>query len=530
MIQGTGSHVGKSVLAAALCRIFYREGYRVAPFKSQNMALNSYVTEDGGEMGRAQVVQAEAAGIPPHVDMNPILLKPTGQATSQVIVLGKPIGNLSAREYHGDWTKNAMSIIMGAWERLAEQYQLVVVEGAGSPAEINLKDTEVVNMRVAAATKTPVLLVGDIDKGGVLASLVGTMELLEPEERDMVAGFIINKFRGDVSLFQPAVEFLEQKTGKPVLGVIPYFQGFKVQEEDGQTDLVGQDRSTGRAGLERSMAKVDIAVIRLPHISNFTDFDALGDEPDVTLRYIGKGQTINQSDLVIIPGSKNTIEDLLYLQQSGLAAELAALNQQGTPVIGICGGYQMLGRELRDPLRTESSIESMAGLGLLDAVTVFEPEKITCQVTAEIRGVDSFLKRISLGRGAQAAGDWQPMSLTDCRLTGYEIHMGRTELGADSCSAFQIVTRSGQAVDCADGGISSQGLVLGTYMHGIFDNDLFRRNLINALRVSKGLQPADTSEGLSVLEQRERDYDKLAQVVRDNLNMPLLRRIMGLEE
>ena len=509
MLQGTGSHVGKSVLVAALCRIFRQEGYRVAPFKSQNMALNSFVTKDGGEMGRAQVVQAEAAGVEPSVDMNPILLKPTGQASSQVIVLGKPIGNISARKYHGEWTREAMGIIMGAWERLCAKYELLVIEGAGSPAEVNLKSSEVVNMRIAKATNSPVILVGDIDKGGVLASLVGTLELLEPEERDLVAGFIINKFRGDVSLFQPAIEFLEQKTGKPVLGVVPYFQGFKVQEEDSQTDLC----SPARPGLERDMQKVELAVIRLPHISNFTDFDALGDEPDVHLRYVGREQSLGKPDLVVLPGSKNTIEDMVYVQQSGLAAEILALHSAGTPVIGICGGYQMLGRELRDPLHTESSIPSVRGLGLLDMVTIFETEKVTCQVTALLKGGGCFLE-----------------GLEGTTVSGYEIHMGRSELGSQAAPAFTITERSGEEVHCPDGAVSRDGMVMGTYLHGIFDNDVFRRHLLNVLRVKKGLEPVNAQEGLSVLEQRERDYDKLAQVVRDSLNMNLLRKIMGLVE
>lgn len=509
MIQGTGSHVGKSVLVAALCRIFKQDGWSVAPFKSQNMALNSFVTKDGGEMGRAQVVQAEAAGIDPDVDMNPILLKPTGQASSQVIVLGKSIGNISAREYHQEWTKNAMTTIMGAWERLSAKHEVLVIEGAGSPAEINLKDTEVVNMRIAKATDSPVILVGDIDKGGVLASLVGTLELLEPDERDRVAGFIINKFRGDVSLFQSAIEFLEQRTGKPVLGVVPYFQGFKVQEEDSQTDLSAPEKA--RPGMETAMQQVDVAVLRLPHISNFTDFDALGDEPDVNLRYIGKDQHLKNPDLIIVPGSKNTIEDLVYLHQSGLAQEILALHAEGTPVIGICGGYQILGRELRDPLHTESAIPVLQGLRLLDTITTFEPEKITCQVEAVISGSGPFLS---------------PMQ--GARVTGYEIHMGQSSLGPDAQPAFTVTTRSGEGVLCPDGAVSKDGLVLGTYLHGIFDNDQFRRNLINALRKHKGLTPMEEFDGLSVAEQRERDYDKLAQVVRDSLKMPLLRQIMGM--
>lgn len=508
MLQGTGSHVGKSVLVAALCRMLKQDGYTVAPFKSQNMALNSFVTKDGGEMGRAQVVQAEAAGLEPHVDMNPILLKPTGQASSQVIVLGKSIGNLSARRYHQEWTTQALDIIEGAYDRLTSNHEVMVIEGAGSPAEVNLKATEIVNMRIAKLTNSPVLLVGDIDKGGVLASLVGTLELLDPDERDLVAGFIINKFRGDVSLFHPAIEFLEQKTGKPVLGVIPYFQGFKVQEEDSIPEEEGV-----RPGLEHQMQQVEIVVMRLPHVSNFTDFDPLAAEPDVHLRYVNLGQSIGTPDIIILPGSKNTIEDLLFLEKAGFAEAIRQLAAVGTPVIGICGGYQMLGRQIHDPLHTESAIPSVKGLGLLDMTTTFAPEKITSQVEATVVGAGPFF-----------AG------LEDQVVTGYEIHMGRTELGSGVTPAFRLNSRSNQAVNLADGGVSGDGWVFGTYLHGIFDNDGFRRNMINVLRERKGLAVLNAVEGLSVLQQRERDYDKLAQVVRDNLNMPLLYQIMGLEE
>lgn len=508
MLQGTGSHVGKSVLVAALCRILKQDGYKVAPFKSQNMALNSFVTKDGGEMGRAQVVQAEAAGLEPHVDMNPILLKPTGQASSQVVVLGKSIGNLSARRYHQEWTTKALDIIEGAYGRLTAAHEVMVIEGAGSPAEVNLKATEIVNMRIAKLTNSPVLLVGDIDKGGVLASLVGTLELLEPEERDLVAGFIINKFRGDVSLFQPAIEFLEQKTGKPVLGVIPYFQGFKVQEEDS----IPEDEGI-RPGLEQQMQQIEIVVMRLPHVSNFTDFDPLADEPDVHLRYVNIGQNIGNPDLIILPGSKNTIEDLVALEKAGFAERIRQLAADGTAIIGICGGYQMLGWQIHDPLHTESAIPSVRGLGLLDMSTTFEPEKITSQVEAVIAGTGPFF-----------AG------LEDQEVTGYEIHMGRTELGGDTSPAFRLVSRSNQAIDLPDGGVSSNGWVFGTYLHGIFDNDGFRRNIINVLRQRKGLAVLDGLDGLSVQQQRDRDYDKLAQVVRDNLNLPLLYQIMDLGE
>lgn len=507
MFQGTGSHVGKSVLVAAMCRIFKQDGYQVAPYKSQNMALNSYVTKDGGEMGRAQVVQAEAAGIEPTVDMNPILLKPTGQASSQVIVLGKPIGNISAREYHREWTKEAMGIVQTAFDNLANEYEIVAIEGAGSPAEINLKDTEIVNMRIAKMAKSPVVIIGDIDKGGVLAQLVGTMELLEPDERELVKGFVINKFRGDVSLFQPAIDFLEAKTGIPVLGVVPYFQGFHIQEEDSIPEAIHIFAQN------ENQPKIDIAVIRLPHISNFTDFDPLADEPDVQLRYVTKGQKLGQPDIIIVPGSKNTIEDLVYLKQNGFAADIIAQAKSGTPVIGICGGFQILGQELRDPLHTESSIPCVNGLGLLNMVTTFEPEKITSQVEAIVTGSENKL----------LAG------MVDEPVIGYEIHMGRSELLTGAAPAFSITKRSNQKMDYADGAISSEGLVFGTYIHGIFDNDKFRRHLINCIRDIKGWGPLDAEVTLTLQEQRARDFDKLAEVVRSSLDMEKIYEIMHLQ-
>ena len=503
MVQGTASHVGKSVLVAALCRIFKQDGYSVAPFKSQNMALNSFVTRDGGEMGRAQVVQAEAAGLDPHVDMNPVLLKPTGQASSQVIVLGRPVGNLSAQDYHRDYAAKAWDTICEALERLRRAYDVIVIEGAGSPAEVNLQDTEIVNMRVARQARAPVLLVADIDKGGALASVVGTLELIDPADRDRVAGVIINKFRGDVSLFQPAVDFLEQRTNKPVLGIVPYFQGFRVQEED--TIPLDRHRPAKAEGSE----SVDISVLYLPHISNFTDFDPLEGEPDVNLRYIGRGGGLGRPDLLIIPGSKNTIEDLVFLKQSGLADEIRSLAAAGVPVMGVCGGFQMLGQELRDPLGTESSIPMVAGLGLLDVATTFASNKITSQVEAEI------LPGGFLGLGSQ-----------DLKLEGYEIHMGRSRLAEGIKPSFKVVTRSGEIVDEPDGAVSSDGLVMGTYIHGIFDGDNFRRQVIDALRLRKGLPPYQGTRSLTAWEQRQRDFDRLAAVVRSSLDMDRLYRML----
>jgi adenosylcobyric acid synthase len=374
------------------------------------------------------VVQAEAAGLEPSVDMNPILLKPTGHASSQVVVLGRPVGNLSAMHYHTDYAPKALSIIEGALDRLRASNDLVVIEGAGSPAEVNLQEHEIVNMRIARMANAPVLLVADIDKGGALASVVGTLELISPDDRARVAGIIINKFRGDISLFQPAVKFLEEKTGKPVIGVVPYFQGFRIQEED----TIPEDRS--RAELVEGQGSVDIAVINLPHISNFTDFDPLEDESDVRLRYIEGGSSLSQPDLIILPGSKNTIGDLAFLNRSGLAAQIVEHYHNGTPVIGICGGFQMLGRELNDPLHTESEIPRIDGLGLLDISTTFAPEKITTQVEAEAAGSGIFLS-----------------DTADIRITGYEIHMGRTELGPQVKPACNIHVRSGEKVFFPDG-------------------------------------------------------------------------------
>lgn len=506
MIQGTASHVGKSVLVAALCRIFVRDGYRVAPFKSQNMALNSFVTKDGGEMGRAQVVQAEAACVDPSVDMNPILLKPTGNASSQVVVLGRPVGNFSAQQYHLDYAPRALQVIEGALNRLRSQYDIVVIEGAGSPAEVNLQEHEIVNMRIARMADAPVLLAADIDKGGALASVVGTMELVSEEDRARIAGFIINKFRGDLSLFQPAVDFLEQKTGRTVFGVVPYFQGFRVQEED----TISEDRSAAEEVMEAEW--LDLAVVHLPHISNFTDFDPLEDEPDVRLSYVGRGNRLGRPDLIIIPGSKNTIEDLYFLKRSGLAARIVELNRAGTPVIGICGGFQILGRELNDPLHTESEIPRMEGLGLLNISTTFFSEKVTTQVEAETAGEGLLLK------GAKGS-----------RVTGYEIHMGKTELAPDVYPAFRIIESSGKNINTPDGAVSRDGMVFGTYIHGIFDSNGFRRQVLNNLRLKKGLMPLSAAGSITAFEQRNKDLDKLAAVVRGSLDMDKIYAIMGIK-
>ncbi|WP_110952935.1 cobyric acid synthase [Anaerosinus massiliensis] len=500
MLQGTSSHVGKSILTTALCRIFLQDGKNVVPFKAQNMALNSYVTSSGEEIGRAQVVQAEAAGLEPIVEMNPVLLKPTGNACSQVILMGKPVGNMSAKEYHTGYSLKALSAVKQSLEKLKGIFDVIVIEGAGSPAEVNLKANDIVNMRIAKLTNAPVLLVADIDRGGALAAVVGTLELLEQDERDLVRGIIINKFRGDLNLLKPALDFLEEKTGKPVLGVIPYLEQLGIEDEDSVS--LDDKRQVSKD------AALTVAVIRTPKISNFTDFDSLANETDVNLKYIQLGETIGNPDLIILPGSKNTTEDLLYLRENGYEEEIKNLVNQGIPIIGICGGYQMLGKTILDPAHTESNREVIAGLNLLDIKTTFISEKLTSQVTANYIGT-KFLDS----------------EFTANDLHGYEIHMGRTEFITNKVqNAFVITNRSQQRVESLDGVISENGLVMGTYIHGIFDNDDFRRSILNALRCRKGLSPLNHT--INTAAEKQANYNRLANTVRNHLNMELLYKIM----
>jgi adenosylcobyric acid synthase len=499
MLQGTSSHVGKSIIATALCRIFHQEGRQVVPFKAQNMALNSYVTRDGLEMGRAQVAQAEAAGLEPQVDMNPVLLKPTGNSCSQVIIQGRPLGNMSAREYHMGYSLRAFSAVTAALERLKSRYDTLVIEGAGSPAEVNLKDHDIVNMRVAKYLQAPVLLVADIDRGGSLAAIVGTLELLDEEERNLVKGLIINKFRGDVSLFQPAVDFLEEKTGKPVLGVVPFIENLGIDDEDSVSLEDKQSRPEHKA--------LRIAVIQVPKISNFTDFDSLAAEPDVSVYYVRDDEEWGQPDLVILPGSKNTIEDMDWLRQTGLADRIQHAVEAGIPLIGICGGYQMLGRYIADPEHSESAEDRIEGLDFLDMTTHFTREKLTSQVTAVCRDLPFLGQSITAGS-----------------LQGYEIHMGKSHVHDGICP-FIVTERLGKACKDISGAARRDGLVWGTYIHGIFDNDAFRRAVLNALRTHKGLDSVAT--GYHFHCEKEKNYDRLADVVRQHLRMDVLRRIMG---
>jgi len=498
MLQGTSSHVGKSIITAALCRIFLQDGRKVVPFKSQNMALNSYVTKTGDEMGRAQVVQAEAAGLDPRVEMNPVLLKPTGNSASQVILMGKSIGNMSAKEYHTGYSLQALGVIKECLAKLDAEFDTIVIEGAGSPAEVNLKANDIVNMRIAKLAAAPVLLIADIDRGGALASIVGTLELLEPDERALVKGIIINKFRGDLDLLKPALDFLEAKTGKPVIGVVPHLDHLGIDDED---SVSLDDKSRGQ------IRDLDIVVIQTPKISNFTDFEALASEEDVMVRYVRAGEKIGKPDLIILPGSKNTIEDLIYLREQGYEQEILALVNAGTPLIGICGGYQMLGKELYDPEHTESELDGLTGIGLLNIATTFVANKVTHQVTAECRQ-HSFL-------GLELSCD---------QLTGYEIHMGRTEFLTPVEHAFRISSRSGQTHDSADGVISANGQIMGTYIHGIFDNDHYRRSLLNQLRNAKGLAPIVAIN--DTYTRKQNSYNRLADTVRESLNMELVYSLM----
>ena len=498
MVQGTSSHAGKSLLVMALCRIFTREGLRVAPFKAQNMSLNSFVTPDGGEFSRAQAVQANAAGVVPLIEMNPVLLKPQDGLRSQVVAMGKPLCVASARDYW-EMTPQLWPLVTRSLDTLREGNDIVVIEGAGSPAEINLRKQEIVNMRVARYAKAPVILVGDIDRGGVFASLFGTVALLEPEERALIQAFVINKFRGDPSLLDPGLASLKQRTGISIAGVLPYFNEVQLPEEDS----VGlEDSPPLRAEPE---ALLDIAVIRLPRMANFDDFDPLRREPGVSLRYVDSPGRVGSPDLMVIPGSKTTVADLKWMRQTGLDRSVSAHREAGRPVIGLCGGYQMLGRTILDPRKVESDRPQTEGLGLLPVKTVFESGKETHQVKADI------VSGGGLMTGSRGG-----------RLAGYEIHMGRSSNAGEA--PFRIRERSGKPADDPEGALDSQGLTLGTYLHGLFHNHNFRRGLLLHLAARRNISlPPGT------LQDMEREYDRLADLVSRHLDMDAVHRIAGLK-
>ena len=493
MIQGTASNAGKSLLAAGLCRIFKQDGYKVAPFKSQNMALNSAITPDGLEMGRAQVMQAEAAGVAPDVRMNPILLKPTSDVGSQVIVNGIPRGTMKAGDYF-KYKKNLIPDVMAAYSSLAAEYDIIVIEGAGSPAEINLKEDDIVNMGMARMAKAPVLLCGDIDRGGVFASLYGTVKLLSPHEQDLIKGLIINKFRGDVEILRPGLTQLEGLTGKPVLGVVPMLE-VDVDDED---SLSARLSKSGQVGL------VDMAVIRLPRLSNFTDFNPLERMEEVSLRYVGSVGELGNPDLIFLPGTKNTMDDLRWLRQSGLENAILKHSAKGGAVVGICGGYQMLGQSVSDPDGVEGG-GTLAGLGLLPSETVFQGEKTRTRVT---------------GTFADPGGIFAPMA--GVAFEGYEIHMGRTVSAAPPLVSF--VTQTGEAR--TDG--LFQGNVWGCYVHGIFDKAETAEALVNCLLRAKGLDRKAASVDWQAYAQLQ--YDRLAAGLRASLDLEQIYRILNGEE
>lgn len=479
MIQGTASNAGKSLIAAGLCRIFKQDGYKVVPFKSQNMALNSFITKDGFEMGRAQVMQAEAAGVEPDVRMNPILLKPTSDTGSQVIVNGKVVGDMSAKDYFAQ-KKRLIPDIMRAFNGLSEENDIIVIEGAGSPAEINLNEDDIVNMGMAKLADAPVFIVGDIDRGGVFASLAGTMLFLKEEEKKRVKGTIINKFRGDKSILEPGLKMLEDAIHVPVAGVIPYID----------VDVDDEDSLTERFNIREKNALVDIAVIRLPRISNFTDFNPLEYINGVSLRYVGSVKELKNPDLIIIPGTKNTISDLIWLRECGLEAAIMKHVSKGKPVIGICGGYQMLGLSLRDPHNVENGGE-ISGLGLLSCDTVFEEEKITVRVEGKLETVSGIFS-----------------SLSGLEFEGYEIHMG------DTTNNKNIV---------------NEGNVYGTYIHGIFDRDSVSRAVIEAILKNKGLE-IENLKTFDIKEYKQTQYDILADEIRKSVDMEYIYKVMGIKK
>lgn len=492
-ILGTGSDVGKSLIVAGICRLLSRKGVRVAPFKAQNMALNSFVTLDGGEIGRAQALQAQACGIEPTVDMNPILLKPESDSRSQVVVRGKVYEALDALAYF-ERKETLFNIVRDCYARLAREYQCLVVEGAGSAAEINLRDRDMVNWPVVELADASVLLVADIDRGGVFAQIIGTLDLLAPHERRRVRGVIVNKFRGDRRLFEDGVRILEARTGLPVLGVVPYLRDLRLDQED----------SLDLARLRSVRFKPDltnVAVVLLPRMSNFTDFNALAAEKDVALRFAGSPDDLGGADVVIIPGSKNTLEDLAYLVKAGFHGTLASHVHNGGELVGICGGYQMLGQEIADPKGLEGG-GTATGLTFLDVMTELDAPKICRQVhaTSLLHGVEQHAP-----------------------VRGYEIHMGRTSRGAVR-ACFRIdasETWDGNMMG-DEGAASENGLVWGTSIHGLFDQAGFRRGWLNRVRSRKGLPPISPHESELVTTQLRAELDRWADHLQQHLNMDLV--------
>ena len=498
MLQGTASNVGKSIITTGLCRIFKQDGYNVIPFKSQNMALNSFITKEGLEMGRAQVSQAEACGIDPIADMNPILLKPNGNNKSQVIVRGKVVGDMSSKEYH-EYKLQLTEVLGDIFEEFEEKYDVVVMEGAGSCAEINLMERDISNMGMAEIANAPVIIIGDIDRGGVFASLAGTMLLLPDEYKKRVKGVIINKFRGRKELLDSGIKMLEDIIKVPVLGVLPYTD-IKIEEEDSVTTRFKQKINKG---------DIHIEVVRTPHMSNFTDFNIFETQEDVSLRYVDFGESFGDPDIVIIPGTKSTIDDLMFLRKNGLENQIKELHRRGKLVIGICGGYQMLGKVLKDPYHVENDLEEVEGIGLLDVETTFEMEKTTTQVKAILdENLHGYLENLS-GK----------------EVSGYEIHMGITKRNENSNNFVTVKQKLEQKVNYQVGSVNKECNVFGTYLHGIFDDIDFTRTVLNNIRKMKNLEPIE-SNVKSFKEFKNQQYDKLADYLREHLDMEKIYEIM----
>ncbi|MDE5885480.1 MAG: cobyric acid synthase [Oscillospiraceae bacterium] len=494
MIMGTMSSAGKSFVTAGLCRIFHQDGYRTAPFKSQNMALNSYITKDCLEMGRAQVMQAEAAGILPDVRMNPILLKPTSEKGSQIIVNGKVFDSMTAKEYY-QHKQEFVPVIQDAYESLAQEYDVIVLEGAGSPAEINLKQVDIVNMGMAEISGSPVILVGDIDRGGVFASLYGTIALLDEHEKKRIKGMIINKFRGDPEILEPGLKMLEDLTGIPILGVLPYTE-LDLDDEDSLSERFFQSYKND----SENPAFLDIAVIKFPRISNFTDFKILESIENISVRYVSRLQELQNPDLIILPGTKNTIADLLWMRQNGLEAEILKAYEKGTVIFGICGGYQMLGKKLSDPDQIEQGGE-VRGMGLCNRNTIFRKQKRTIQIQGNICDLNA---------------DFQ--NLAGITVTGYEIHTGETH-GTER--AFLRLT-NGETDGCFC--VSEHAEIFGTYLHGIFDNQEFTEKFLNDL-----IQKKHQNQQIFISDiqaYKELQYNQLADLLRKHLDMSKIYQIL----
>lgn len=486
MVQGTMSNVGKSLVVAGLARLFVREGYSVAPFKSQNMALNSFITKDGFEIGRAQAVQAEAAGVLPEVYMNPVLLKPVSEMGSQVIVNGKAVCNMKAKDYFQYKTK-LVPDIMAAFNYLDKKFDIVIIEGAGSPAEINLKENDIVNMGLAEMTNAPVLLVGDIDRGGVFAQLYGTIALLEEEEQSRIKGLLINKFRGDKSILEPGLKMIEDKCSKPVFGIIPYIN-IDIDDEDSLSERLSTNQYTGI---------VDIAVIKLPRISNFTDFNVFGNFEGVSLRYVDNVYALKEPDIIFIPGTKNTLKDLMWIRQNGIEAAIKKANSKGSVIFGICGGYQMLGNSISDPYNMEEG-GTARGMGLIGIDTVFGREKKTIQVNGR------------LGRVTGVFG-----GISGKEYNGYEIHTGMTGGNCKDETCCQIDVSA------------SKNNVYGSYMHGLFDTGDIAYTMIKAVIDRKGAD-SNLINRFNYREYKESQYNMLADAIRDNVDMDKIYRCMGI--